>query len=144
MNKNLQPVALITGAIIIFSVGIALGHSLGESAKQPRLGTEDVVTATESGTDDKAAPPRYEKFINGDGVLCMRDNQAGGLSCDFAKYNAAVKACEDAQLEKNTYLDKNGETLIFPLMEGECEAKVKTEVVEAFELALARSKIVWH
>ncbi|MCP4528676.1 MAG: hypothetical protein GY833_22610 [Aestuariibacter sp.] len=131
----------VLGGIAIFSLGMFLGHYLTQSAGEP-ASQPDITTLAPDRLSK--APPRTEVFLNDDGIECIRDTLTGALSCNFVKYEEAIKACEEEQLAKNTFVGDGGKEITFPLLEGECEAKVKIEAVEAHRLAEERARIVWH
>ncbi len=140
MKQNIRKEAAVVGAILIFITGTGLGYLTG-SHDQP---TEDNAGEGLASREAPAPLERYETFINGAGIECIRDNIAGALSCNFVKFESAVKACEDTQLAKNTFVNKKGETVVFPLIAGECEAKVRLEAKQAFALAEEHRNHVWY
>lgn len=129
-NVSLSRELAITSAIALFAMGLGVGHLLTGDSTDSSVKTtalpEKQVKAEET--------PRYEVFISPIGAECLRDNHKGSLSCNFVKFESAVSACETVQLAKNTFLDKEGETVVFPLIAGECEAKVKREAMQALAL----------
>ena len=126
LNRKLA----VISAVVLFASGWGIGHVVTGATDVP---TDQPIDLSATLRKDEELP-RYETFISPMGAECLRDNRKGSLSCNYVKLEAAIGACEASQLAKNTFLNKDGETVVFPLIAGECEAKVKREAIQALAL----------
>jgi hypothetical protein len=51
---------------------------------------------------------------------CVKTN-AQALTCNWAKYNAEVTACKLEKAKQSVVYDKEGNEIVFPPIQGECD-----------------------